>query len=294
MAMLIPANVLPAQAVAYDGTTLLEDKNPDTWAIIVGGKTGTLSYVTSGATFDFSFVASGMEAGVPYSLIYYANPYPGNFPGALIGTGTATAGGALTITGSPNLGIDLPTAPDSNMLVAHNVPPDNYVHPYGAKIWCVPSVCYNATSKSIITWSPTRFLLETDLITYTDTDKTGGTPITTTTTITEPVSTIGMTVSPTALAFGSVAIGADSAEVAITLNNTGNVPIKATATTSAGFYTDCMLFKPNGGVYSSASGWVSPTIASGASLIVYAKVHPTITYSGTVTGTLNFVASFAP
>jgi len=292
MAMVVPVSTMSIPVQASDNITVpLDNKNAE-WARVSDSTSGTLTFNPSGTTFVFNFTATGLELNKAYSLIYYANPYPGNFPGALIGTGTSTASGVLTITGAPNLGIDLPTAPDSNMLVAHNVPPDNYVHPYGAKIWCVPSDCY--VGGKITTWSPTKFLFETDLITYTDTDKVGGTPITTTTTITEPVSTIGMTVSPTALAFGSVAIGADSAEVAITLNNTGNVPIKATATTSAGFYTDCMLFKPNGGVYSNASGWVSPTIASGASLIVYAKVHPTITYSGTVTGTLNFVASFAP
>jgi len=291
LALLLVTLVIPASvsAVTYDSSTVLDNKDA-AWARVSDDRLGTLQYNKSGATFSYSFTATGLEEGIAYSLIYYANPYPGNFPGKLIGTGTAGSDGALTITGTPNLNMSLPTPPDSNMLVDHSVAPDFYAHAYGAKIWLVPSACYDGSK--ITVWSPTRFLFETDLINYTDTDLEGETTVTTTTTITEPTSTIGLTVSPVSVAFGSVVIGSCSAEMPITLTNTGNVSIKVTANPSTGFYATCMQLKPNGGAYTSAAGWVSPVIPAGASLVVDAKVCPTIAFSGTVTGTLGFNASF--
>jgi hypothetical protein len=289
LTLLVPMSV---SAVPYDKTLVLDNKDTTTWARITDGVLGTLSYGSSGATFNYSFTATGLEATTAYSLIYYANPYPGNNPGALIGTGTSGADGSLIISGAPNLNKNLPTPPDANMLIDHSVPPDNYATAHGAKIWLVPSACYSGTS--IAVYSPTRFLFETDMLNYTDTDLGGGSTLTTTATVTEPVATIGLTVSPATLAFGSVAIGSCSADIPITLNNTGNVPIKVTANPSAGINASCMQLQPFGGTYTSASGWVSPTILAGQSLVVNAKLCPTIAFSGTVPGTLGFNASFAP
>ena len=293
LALLIVTLVIPASvqgAVTYDSTLTLDNKDA-AWARITDGKLGTLQYNASGATFSYSFTATELEPSIAYSLIYYANPYPGNFPGKLIGTGTAGTDGALTITGTPNLNMNLPTPPDSNMLVDHSGAPDYYAHAFGAKIWLVPSTCYDGTK--ITAWTPARFLLEIDLITYTDTDLAGGTTLTTTATVTEPTATIGLTVSPASLAFGSVAIGSCSADIPITLTNTGNVPIKVTASPSAGINATCMQLQPTGGTYTSALGWVSPVIPAGVSLVVNAKLCPTIAFSGSVPGTIGFNASFA-
>lgn len=279
---------ISAFAVTFDSTKTLENKDTATWAIITDGRSGTLQYNSSGNNFDFNFTGIGLEVSTAYSLIYYANPYPGNNPGGLIGTGTSDGSGGLVISGSVNTG-SMPRPPDSNMLVDHSIPPDNYATPFGAKIWLVPSACYNSTTKSITTWSPTRFLFETDMINYVDTDAGGGSGTSLTATVTEPTSTIGLTVSPPSVAYGSVAIGTCSTEFPITLTNTGNVPIKVTATTTAGFYTACLQINSV-----TANGWVSPTINAGQSLIIQSKVCPTASYSGTLTGTVTFVASFAP
>jgi hypothetical protein len=299
LVLLVPISVMAVSpvvtpAAGYTAAVQLEDKDPSTWAIIgLGtGKTATLSYIPSGATFSFKLEASGLEVSIPYSLIYYANPYPGNNPGALIVTGTSSAGGLLTITAAPNLNKNLPTPPDANLLIDHSVAPDFYSHAYGAKVWLVPSDCY--VGGLISTYSPTRFLFETDMLNYTDTDLPVVTTLPTTATITEPTSIIGLTVSPASLSFGSVAIGSCSAVVPITLNNTGNVPIKVTANPSVGINTSCMQLQPTGGAYTAALGWVSPTILAGQSLIVNAKLCPTAAFSGTVPGTLGFNASFAP
>jgi hypothetical protein len=280
---LIPAQV---SAVAYDSTLVLDNKDTTTWARISDGRLGTLNYNASGATFSYLFTATGLEATTAYSLIYYANPYPGNNPGALIGTGTSAADGSLTITGTPNLNKSLPTPPDANMLINHSLPPDNYLHPYGAKVWLVPTDCY--VGGLISTYSPARFLFETDMMNYTDTDL-GGTGLPLTVTVTEPVATIGLSVSPPSVAFGSVAMGSCSADVPVTLTNTGNVPIKVTATTTAGFYTDCLKVNTL-----TANGWISTVIPVGGNQVIQVKVCPTVMYSGTMTGSVSFMASFAP
>ena len=283
---LLPSSV---SAVTYDSTLVLDNKDTTTWARISDGCLGTLSYNASGPTFSFSFTATGLEATTAYSLIYFANPYPGNNPGALLGTGTSAADGSLSIIASPNLNKSLPTPPDANMLIDHSLPPDNYAHAHGAKIWLVPSSCYSGPSVTV--WSPSRFLFETDMVTYLDTDLGGGTGVPLTTTVTEPAATIGLSVSPPSITFGSVAIGSCSANNPITLTNTGNVPIKVTAVTSSGFYTDCLKINEV-----TANGWLSTAIPVGGNLIVQAKVCPTMAYSGTITSTtgVNFLASFAP
>ena len=285
---------VPATVSANGSSTLvLDNKNPGTWERVSDSRLGTLEYNVSGPTFDFSFSAVGLEAGTAYSLIYYANPHPGNNPGKLLGVGVSDGSGSLSIISNIDIGMSLPTVPDSNMVTDHSGAPDFYAHAYGAKIWLVPSDCYNGVD-SVIVWSPERFLFETDLITYTDTDLGGGTPVPTTVTVVEQVATIGLTVSPVSLNFGSVAVGSCSVEVPITLTNTGNVSIKVTATPSAGINAACMQLQPVGGSYSFALGWASPTIPAGSSLVVNSKLCPTIAYSGTVPGMVGFNASFAP
>ena len=282
------ASVQPSLAVSGD-SLLLENKDTGTWAVIADGRSGTLDYNTSGNTFDFSFTATGLEASTDYSLIYYANPWPGSNPGKLIGTGTSDGSGNLAILGSPDLGMSLPTPPDSNMVVDHCVAPDLYGTCYGAKIWLVPSACYS--EPAITTWSPERFLFETDLIVYTDTNlPSEDGDVTTTVTITEPQARIGLSISPLELAFGSVDIGSCSALVPVTLTNEGNVPIKVTITTSAGFNANCLKLSDD----TLINGWISPTIPVGDFLVVNIKACPTIAYNGTIPGSISFDASFSP
>jgi hypothetical protein len=286
--LVLLAVLIPASVSAISPTVALDNKNPDTWARITDDRLGSLSYNESGATFDFTFTATGMEATTDYSLIYFANPYPGNNPGGLIKVGTSDGDGNLSISGSVNIG-SIPRPPDANMLIDHSVPPDNYTTAYGAKIWLVPSDCYSSITKSITVWTPTRFLFETNMINYVDTDEGTGEGVDLTSTVTEPASSIGLSVSPPSVGYGSVAIGSCSTEYPITLTNTGTVPIRVTASTSAGFYTACLKINDL-----TANGWISGTIPVSGHLDIITKVCPTASYSGTLTGTVSFVASFAP
>jgi len=149
------------------------------WNVVWPGPFGTLKYNLEGPEFCFVFNGHGLEAGTDYSLIYYADfedryvDWGGNNPGALIKSGTSNDGGNIHLGGCVDLGMDLPHADDANGDISnwdYSGPPDYYAHATGAKIWLVPSDCYVAGQKKVDTWTPDRFLFETDLITYTDTD----------------------------------------------------------------------------------------------------------------------------
>lgn len=138
------------------GTLSLKQKDTVTWDYVDGGAIGTLTYNISGSTFNYDFHASGLD-NVEYGLIYYADPWPGNHPGALIGTYLAS-GGIIDVTGlSTELNMDLPNSADAN-------------YPAGAKIWLVPSSAYDSGSHSVISWGSGKYLFEMSLIKYDDID----------------------------------------------------------------------------------------------------------------------------
>ncbi len=136
----------------------LENKDENFNIVYNDGIWALLSYNPSGSTFDYELVAHCLQSNTSYSLIYYADPYPGDHPGALLGTFTTDATGMIhPTTGSVEINMDLPHTSDAN-------------YPSGAKIWLVPSSDYDAVNHKIIGWSPTEYLFEHNLITYDDTD----------------------------------------------------------------------------------------------------------------------------
>jgi len=147
---------------------VLYEKDPATWEIVAGGAQGALFFNCSGNEFQYLFYATGLKMDGSYSLIYYADPWPGNgmtnSTGAEIATGTAS-GGILTMSGCIDLGTDLPNSDDYNAIA----PCACYPCP-GAKIWLVPSADYNAGTCAMIAWNPTAYLYEFNSITYDDTD----------------------------------------------------------------------------------------------------------------------------
>jgi len=173
----LSAHTCPLPVYVTDAKLELENKDSE-WQIIPDDRYGELYYSTEGDVFCYEFRGYGLEATTGYSLIYYADFDPrftvwgGNNPGALIGTGTADGSGNLVMSGSKELNMNLPCSPDWNIAPVpdycdyHNGF-DDYDHCSGAKIWLVPSNCYDAGLKKVTTWSPSGFLFETDLITYT-------------------------------------------------------------------------------------------------------------------------------
>jgi len=149
-------------AQQLEGTqVVLEDKTDASGVSIVdfpSATKGLLDYNSEGPTFDYTFKAFDLEASTDYSLIYYADPWPGDNPGALIGTFTSDGSGDIASTsGSVNLNMDLPAAADDNA-------------PQGAKVWLVPSIRYNASTNSVLVWAEDEFLFETHAIKYHDTN----------------------------------------------------------------------------------------------------------------------------
>lgn len=141
------------------GTLVLENKTGDPdWQIIDDTLSGTLTYNMTGPTFDYSFSGRAPLKNTNYCLIYYADPWAGNNPGALIGCGsTGATDRNISFNGSVDLGMDLPTSSDQN-------------DPEGAKIWLVPSADYDSGANKMTAWNPGNYLFETGLITYDDTD----------------------------------------------------------------------------------------------------------------------------
>jgi hypothetical protein len=132
----------PISGGAGPQTLLLENKVEGVWDPLNGdGTWGVLKWAGDGNTFDFSATleAHGLTPSTSYSLIYYADGWPGN------------------ISANPNLGIDMPDPADAN-------------HPTGAKIWLVLSSDYDSGSKSMTAWNPNEYLFEYNLIKYDDTD----------------------------------------------------------------------------------------------------------------------------
>ena len=78
------------------GILKMENKNPDTWEPYYNDSmNGTLEYNFAGPTFDYTFNGHGLQGNTQYCLIYYADGWPGNNPGALIATMTTLNNGTV-------------------------------------------------------------------------------------------------------------------------------------------------------------------------------------------------------
>lgn len=158
-------------------TTLILENKDSGWQAIEDSKQATLTFDTVNPEFVWSLEATGLEVSTSYALIYYADADPrfevwgGDNPGALIATVNSDESGVISTSGSTDLNMNLPAQPDWNINPGQEycVAPDKYVHcEGGAKIWLVPSDVYDGINKKVTSWQPTKFLFETDLITYFD------------------------------------------------------------------------------------------------------------------------------
>ena len=127
----------------------LYEKNA-TWEIVDGGAWGKMKYNLEGPEFEFVFNGHGLEPNTEYTLIYYADPWPGT-GGCDIASGTSNAGGNINLADSVDIGT-IPVDADDN---------DE------AKIWLVLAGDYNAGDDKMSGWNPTEYLFENNLITYT-------------------------------------------------------------------------------------------------------------------------------
>ena len=142
-----------------------------------------IEYAPAGNEFyyEISFEDVTLDA---HALIYYADKpnrfedWGGNNPGAIIQVlPTAIVDGDM-ITGCIDLGMDLPHINDANYDTTHTNYcdlPDEYDNCCGAKLQIIPIIDLTPSGDTVvlplIDWDHVdRYLLETDLIQYTDTD----------------------------------------------------------------------------------------------------------------------------
>lgn len=136
---------------------VLENKDESYNRLLDDGIYGELTWAGDGPTFNYSLVAYKLVPGKNYSLIYYADGWPGNNPGYHFGSAISDGFGGLTMTGNLDLGMNLPNPLDSNSLLPTP----------GAKIWLIPSDAYDSSTLSVKVWPfANDWLFESNLITY--------------------------------------------------------------------------------------------------------------------------------
>lgn len=149
----------------YSDYLYLYEKDPNDWTIVEDGAWGLLEYDNEGSEFCYDFDGYDLEIVEDYSLIYYADPWPGDKPGALIDSVITDGDGEINMMGCVDLGMDLPHPDDYN----YTSPCAGDPCP-GAKIWLVLSSDYDAGNHKMIGWDPTEYLFEGNTILYDDTD----------------------------------------------------------------------------------------------------------------------------
>ncbi len=146
------------------------------WPILPGSNpSGRLDYSLWGDTFKFSFSGHGLSSATNYTLIYYADPWPGNLGSICLGSGQSTPdkakgkgkgksvqkGGNLSIHGNVDIGTSLPVSTDANY---NPIPLSGAV---GAKIWLVLSDDVQCTDvPQMVKWNPASYLFEYNLIVF--------------------------------------------------------------------------------------------------------------------------------
>jgi len=130
-------------------------QDPISWNVL--SNNGTMTYDVEGTTFDYSLDVNGLVANTNYCLIYYADGWPGNNPGAFI---KAYNTGASTVINDPSgtatLTTDIPNSSDAN-------------YPVGGKVWLVLCADYNSGSNStgpMTGWNPGSYLFDDGLVNY--------------------------------------------------------------------------------------------------------------------------------
>jgi hypothetical protein len=129
---------------------------------------GRLNYSLWGKKFAFSFEGRRLLSKTNYTLIYYADPWPGTGTGTnmiCLGSGTTNKAGNIAIHGKMDIGTSLPASWDANF---NPISPSGAV---GAKIWLVLSDDVKCGDPGMmLNWNPTAYLFEYNLIVYENVD----------------------------------------------------------------------------------------------------------------------------
>ncbi|MCK9593907.1 MAG: hypothetical protein M0Q91_18050 [Methanoregula sp.] len=143
----------------------LVEKNPADWSKVPKGASG--NFWVGPFEQRFTLSAKGLEQNTTYTLLSYAEPYPGK-GSKVIGTETSNNKGVVKIKG----------AFSNTDSVVYNIyasdAAGDYRNTVGAKIWLVKtadlSISTDGKTASFIVWNPTTYLFETTLVDYPDLD----------------------------------------------------------------------------------------------------------------------------
>ena len=185
-------------------------------------------------TYTFTVIEPGtMLANTPYSLVFYSRTEEGtwkpdtvwtNQSTSLIDSGTTDGDGNLVLSGT----FDFSTHGQGLEYIDDGKDYDGSVK--GAKVWLVPSANYDGSST--LSWNPTAFLFERDLVSCTGSN----------TQIVNVLidSPVGFELSPLSYNYGNVFPNECSetnpdGNQPITLTNTGNVALQIQTITTGMF-----------------------------------------------------------
>jgi len=145
-----------------------------------GRMNATLTFDPVNERFKGKLITSGLNSGVQYALIYYADKperfenWGGDNPGKVI---KIFDGDQTSLIINENLGMNLPSVNDAN-IDEYNYcgsaendthTGDDYTHCHGAKLWIVPTSALTSDSTlPMDEWVQSEYLFETDLMVYFD------------------------------------------------------------------------------------------------------------------------------
>jgi hypothetical protein len=157
------ASAIPIKHWKWGDNINLVQKNPTDWSKIKGGASG--DFWVGPFEQRFTFTAKGLVKNTEYTLLSYAEPYPGT-GSKVIGQATSNNKGVVKITGKFS---------NTESVVYNIYAPDadgDYKDTVGAKIWLVKTSDLSIVqgTASFVSWNPTAYLFETSLIDYPNLD----------------------------------------------------------------------------------------------------------------------------
>ena len=164
------------------GETLVLSYKTTTWALDTNFGTVVIDYIPMGNDFVYRLTSNGVTLE-DYALIYYADKpdrfveWGGDNPGLVINDNINIVDGD-TFDVCVDLGMNLPHMNDANYDTTetnYSEAPDFYENSCGAKLQLIPISDLTSFEDTVVlpmtTWNHVgRYLLETDLIHYTNTD----------------------------------------------------------------------------------------------------------------------------
>jgi predicted ribosomally synthesized peptide with SipW-like signal peptide len=137
-----------------------EDRATNPWTPIINdNKFGVLSWQGDGNEFKYNFQAVGLSPTENYKLIYAPDPWPqslGSLNLKIADFTTDASGNIAAISGTKNLGYDIPSSGDANFAI-------------GGKIWLVLAADHD--DFKMTAWNPDKYLFEGNVfIHYNDTN----------------------------------------------------------------------------------------------------------------------------